>query len=349
MKVLLKFSELTINVQMPNSSWTGKSPWNTAMDKLKEKLHIQYDISTVAGDKDVEKLFEAIVDIYQLRNLEVGSTQSTENLTKMMTQAFAIFELNAQQKRDLRININRVAKEYELEYDLAIRQAPVIPIPKLMQLAWALWYPQEKVQKGSLYKRRAGATILAICAFTGNRWIDTCRLKWEDLKLEKSNGLWFAFFKMRVSKTTFGSRRPIWCSMYETTTKRQCPIEMLVMWWRFTGQKQAGFLFPNHATHDNGDGPYNQVRTVATKLASELQLAQAPSKHTPRNTLVATMFHLGFSLDAIRRKFNWVTDSDMPHHYLSFKLDKVPSAIARTLSLTVHFNALEFQNELLNI
>ena len=333
---------------MPNPTWNGSSPWNNAMEKLQSKLETDYNIKTVTCDKDVQSLYEAIVNIYQKKNLSAGTVQSTENLLRMMQQSFDIFQLDTKKRRDLRININHAAKEYELEYDLAVRQAPVIQIPKLMKLAWVMWFPEAKPQRGSLYKRRAGATILALCTFTGNRWIDTCRLKWDDIKLEKSNGLWFAFFRMRISKTTFGSRRPIWCSMYATNIKGCCPVEMLVMWWKFSGRKRSGFLFPDHATYDDGDGPYNQVKAVALRYANKLQLAHVPSKHSPRNTLVATMFHLGFSLDAIRRKFNWVTTSDMPHHYLSFKLDKVPTAIARTLSMSLQTNTLQFQNDLLN-
>ena len=56
-----------------------------------------------------------------------------------------------------------------------------------------------------------------------------------------------------------------------------------------------------------------------------------PQKHTARNTLVATMSQLDFTLEEIRRKFGWVPDSEMPYHYLNYKLDKMPNAIANTL------------------
>ena len=122
---------------MPKPIWTGKSPWNLAMDKLRITLREQYDITTVTGDKDVQILFEAIVDIYQLKNAAVGNVQSTENLTRMMTQSFDLFSMSKSHRRDLKINISHVARDYELEHDLGIKQAPVIPIPKLMELAWS--------------------------------------------------------------------------------------------------------------------------------------------------------------------------------------------------------------------
>ena len=162
---------------MPKPTWTGKSPWNVAMDKLQNDLHINYNIESVNDDISLQNLFNAIMDIYDKRNAEFGSVQSTDNLQRMMSQSFTIFSLDERQKRDLRININRGAVQYELDHDLAIKPAPVLPIPKMMELVWKLWNPDtnEKVHRGSLYKRRAAATTLAICAFTGNRWIDTCR------------------------------------------------------------------------------------------------------------------------------------------------------------------------------
>ena len=332
---------------MPKPTWTGKSPWTIAMEKLQVILFNQYNLRVVSNDAELRSLFDAIMDIYDVKNASVGNVQSTDNLVRMMNLSFTIYNLSDTFKRDLRININRGAAQYQLDNDLSIKQAPVVPIELLMELAWKLWSPEttEKVQRGSLYKRRAAATILALCTFTGNRWIDSCRLRWEDLKMEKEQGLWFVFFKMRVNKTTFSKRRPIWCSLYATDEQGLCAVELLLLWWEFSGCKQHGFLFPDRDSHDNGDAPFHQMR----KIAKSMRLAVLPSRHTPRNTLVASMFQLGYGLDAIRRKFNWVVTSEMPHHYLSYKLDKIPTSIARTLALSLKSKDLDFQNDFMNI
>ena len=165
------------------------------------------------------------------------------------------------------------------------------------------------------------------------------------MQIDKNEGLWFVFFRMRIAKTTFSRKRPIWCSMYSTNLKFYCPVEILLLWWEFTGWKKEGFLFANGDSHDNGDSAYYQMQRIARKHKFEV----TPTKHTPRNTLVATMFQLGFSLDAIRRKFNWVMSSEMPHHYLAYKLDKMPTEIAHTLARSLKSRDLDFQDRLLNV
>ena len=61
------------------------------------------------------------------------------------------------------------------------------------------------------------------------------------------------------------------------------------------------------------------------------------------------MMTMGFSLDDIRRQFNWLPDSEMPFRYCNHKLNKMPEAVAVSLSrLLIKHKEIAFQKNFLN-
>ena len=83
-------------------------------------------------------------------------------------------------------------------------------------------------------------------------------------------------------------------------------------------------------------------------MATKQEMEIIPQKHTPRNTLVATLFDMNFTLEEIRRKFSWVSASEMPFRYVRYRLDKLPKSVSFSLSREAQTNGFAGQDAYLN-
>lgn len=323
------------------------SRWNKDMDQLETQLRI-IGFSQVSNYDDVAKLATQLMELYHNKNLDRNKIISPNWLRHAAEQVTEIYALKGKLKRDLKKRINDEIRDTMLDHgdEVEITPAPCVPIPTLMMLAWKLWDAKTPVQTGAIFNRRAAATALAICTYTGNRWIDTIRLRWEDMTIsqDSEDEKKFIFFKLRITKSTDAGLRPIWASMYENGVNGMCPFELLSKWWIFTGKKKHGFMFFENRSFMNGTAVFYQVKSLAVRL----QLDPVPRKHSPRNTLVATLFQMGFSLEEIRRRFNWTITSEMPIHYLKYRLDKLPNSVAAKLAqMTKQTENFDFQSSLI--
>lgn len=321
------------------------SRWNTELEKL--RITLQQDGQLIIHNyDDVDKLGKYLIELYNQKNDKHAKILSPASLKRMEGQAIEILGIHSPcLKRELKRQIDRHCKHVYLHQEVMSKSAPIIPIPTMMELAWRLWQATTPVQRGSSYRRKAAATAIAISCFTGNRWGDTTRLKWQDLRLSKDpqSGLIFIFFHMRVTKTGNTGTAPIWASMYQNKTYKMCPYELLHCWWRYTGRKQSGFLFPQGDTCMDSEKLFYPVRRMAIKL----NMDPAPQKHTARNTLVATLFAMKVPLEEIRRRFNWTSTSEMPFRYVRHHLDRLPQSVSYGLAQRLQNNDLPAQDNFL--
>lgn len=321
------------------------SKWNQRLLELDTYLKTTMGLTTIDSFDDIKTLVGILKGRYHDKSRDIGRLISPENLEQMASMALEIYAIrNPCFKRELRSNIRNYCDQLYLHNDeLQVKSAPVVQIPILMAIAKRLWSAPLTNRRQAQYKKRAAATALAICCFTGNRWIDTMRLKWNDIQmsLNDEKDLIFVLFGMRITKTSNTGKKPIWCSMYQNKVDGLCPFVLLQRWWVFTGRKQQGFLFPKGSTHADGTILFYQIQCEADAMNLPLR----PTKHTPRNTLVATLFSMGVSLEEIRRRFNWCTHSEMPFRYVKHRLDKLPTAVSFSLAHEAQHNAFSVQDD----
>lgn len=307
------------------------SVWNRELRALKELIqpvrHLLYQNNAC----NIQASADFLIKFYENKSLAAGRTLGIYILERAEAQLNEIFKLEAVDRRDLRAIISEFVTKTVLENDLEIQSAPVIPIRTILQLAEDMWTTILS-RKGSTFKARAAATAMSICAVTGNRWIDTLRLRWEDLKLFNRSGAIYAEFRLRIIKTCRNNTQPIYTTFRSVKSGRHCPVKRLIAWWHFSGRPAHGFVFPDTGnSHFDSSNLFYFVKSAAKRSGMD----PLPAKHTFRNTLVMTMFDLDFSLDEIRRQFHWATDSEMPIRYLRNRLDQRNTGFAAKLSKTL--------------
>lgn len=310
-----------------------KTKWNKNQNHLKALLKDDFGLTLDCSTSPnfTEDLIEALMDIYNAKCAASGLTLRTNNLTQMGKQACEIFNFTKEQYRDIRTHLKRVAAQINEDNDLDIKSAPVISISEMMSLAKELWNSTNPMQRGSKYKRRAAATAIALATYSGLRWVDVTRLKWEDLQIQRNreNSPIFLRIRLRRNKTTMDNERRLTVTIAATANVSLCPLKYLKKWWHFTGRQLRGYVFPvNTSTHMLGD----QLIYQARKMALRLNWSVLPGKHTCRVSLVVHLFDKGFTIDEICRHFHWAPNSAMPFRYLSDRLEQREGAIAQALA-----------------
>ena len=303
------------------------SRWNTELLALKHLLRTEYGILQVRSTKDLETLYNAVKNIYHRKSARSGRILQPSALTRAMFQAIEIYRIvNPCLVRDLKLRTRRLVEKILLEYDLEIKAAPIFTLQDFFELAHFMW-KAKGVQKGSTFKIRAAATAMVVAACTGNRWIDTMRLRWEDVRIFEQNNV-FVQFRLRILKNNIEKIGPAYNSIKLNEEPQFCAVRLLKRWWDFSGRNQHGFIF---ATKERALQT-NAVFCFIPKLAKQAGWTRLPGKHSMRNSLVKFMFQQNFSLDEIRRQFNWAVNSQMPIRYLRNHMDQDDRSLASRLS-----------------
>lgn len=231
--------------------------------------------------------------------------------------------------------IDAVIYKINMEFNLKTKQAPFITTVRALQIANALWQ-DDKISRGVGWKairtRKRASTALVLAAYTGGRWIDIHRLKWEDLKISKTPTKTFLIAEMRMSKNNLCNEVPqrlSWARSPDTDSPDN-PINWLMKYWETEGKPKKGFIFrPDIDTPIEkwGNATIKQVQ----KAAKNLKVPEIPTKHSPRVTMAVTLFNMGVKKSRINRFMNWKT-SQMQERYINTRDAQLSGAPAHRLS-----------------
>ena len=233
--------------------------------------------------------------------------------------------------------IDTVIHRINMEFNLKTKQAPFITTVRALQIAHNLWN-DDIVRRGrgprAIRTGRRAATALVLAAYSGGRWIDLHRLKWEDLRKTKTPTQTFLIAEMRMSKNNTCNEVPqrlSWARSHETDSPDN-PINWLLKYWEYEGKPRTGFIFKpdiETAIEKWGDATIKQVRNAAKRL--NIPESEIPSKHSARVTMAVTLFNMGVKKSRINRFMNWKT-SQMQERYINTRDSQLPGAPAHRLS-----------------
>ena len=227
-------------------------------------------------------------------------------------------------------------------------QAPVIAWEHMRQLAEYLWIEENPKNKGSKYNRKQAATMIFITAFSGARWIDAARLKWEDMRVLTREHRKFVQIYIRISKTNIEGTSLEAITLPHLPDSTNCPVKALTRWWIYTGKPTAGFIFPchkfglfNYSNYTDGRAAHRNVTAAAEKLGWSVK----PFKHTNRKTASVTLAALNVDRLALTRHLRWQPNSPMPDLYIGLYLTNMQNAPASILASNIEQNRLECQRQ----
>ena len=228
--------------------------------------------------------------------------------------------------------IDKVIKDVNIQFNLKTKQANFISTPVAIKIATKLWTNRRK--HGESTKKKA-AVALMMASFTGGRWVDIHRLRWEDLRKSRTSTMLFITAEMRLSKNNLLNdvpQRLTWARSLNDESVDN-PITWIHRLWVYQGKPKSGFMFkaPGHTTPIErwGDSTIKQVIGAAEEL--NIPSSELPSKHSPRVTMAVTLFNMGTKKHRINRFMNWKT-SRMQERYINTRDSQLPGAPAHQLA-----------------
>ena len=266
-------------------------------------------------------------------------TNALRKRTKLTLRALKeIAEVPVVLEKRLENVIDTVIHQINMEFNLKTKQAPFITTIMALKIANILW-TDDKISRGKGWKairtRKRAATALVLAAYTGGRWVDIHRLKWEDLRTSKTPSQTFLTAEMRMSKNNLCNEVPqrlTWARSSDTDSPDN-PINWLLKYWESEGKPKKGFIFqPDNDTtpiEKWGDATIKQVRRVAKEL--KMPKSERPGKHSPRVTMAVTLFNLGVKKSRINRFMNWKTPQ-MQERYINTRDAQLSGAPAHRLA-----------------
>ena len=223
-------------------------------------------------------------------------------------------------------------------FDLQTKQAPLLRTADAFRIAKFLWDDISRTRgtkPTSIPLRKKAATALVLATLTGTRWIDLHRIHWEDIKFTNTGPAMVMWVNLRMTKNNLCNEVPqrlFWTSSSSTPAFRD-PLMWLKRYWRFKGCPSRGIIFgPNDLTLPDerwGNDTIGQVQRAARLLGFPTD--EIPTKHSPRVTMVITLYNLGIESSRINRFLNWKTDR-MQNHYINTRDSMALGAPAHRLA-----------------
>ena len=265
-------------------------------------------------------------------------TNALKKRTKLTIKALkTLTEVPLVMEKRLENVIDDVIHRINMEFNLKTKQAPFITTIRALEIANALWNDNQVRRGRGLRAIRTGkraATALVMAAYSGGRWIDIHRLKWEDLRTTKTPSQTFLIAEMRMSKNNTCNEVPqrlSWARSHETDSPDN-PINWLLKFWEYEEKPRKGFIFkPDIDTPIEkwGDATIKQVRNMAGRL--RIPKPELPTKHSTRVTMAVTLFNMGVKKNRINRFMNWKT-SQMQERYINTRDAQLSGAPAHRLA-----------------
>ena len=261
------------------------------------------------------------------------SLKRRTRLTIKVLKSLSDFPLVLEKRLDNAID--RVIKDINIQFNLKTKQANFISTPLAIKIATILWTEDHPRRRRGDKTRKKAATALMMAAFTGGRWIDIHRLKWEDLKKSRTSTILFISAEMRLSKNNLRNEVPqrlTWARPLNDESLDN-PITWIQRLWVYQGRPRSGFIFqpenPSTPIERWGDATIKQVRRIASFL--NVPKSELPSMHSTRVTMAVTLFNMGTKKHRLNRFMNWKT-SRMQERYINTRDSQLAGAPAHQLA-----------------
>ena len=274
-------------------------------------------------------------------------TNSLRRRMKLTIQALkSIADVPLVLEKRLENAIDNVIHKINMEFNLKTKQAPFITTIRALQIANALWDDESRgpgISDFTIRTRKRAALALILAAYSGGRWIDIHRLKWEDLQKSKTSTMTFIMAEMRMSKNNLCNEVPqrlVWARTKYTDSPDN-PISWLKKYWVREGKPRKGFIFDPKQGQTQiknwGNATILHVQRQAKRL--NIPKSEIPTKHSARVTMAVTLFNMGTNENRINRFLNWKTPR-MQERYINTRDSQLSGAPAHRLAVT-SANALQ--------
>ena len=253
------------------------------------------------------------------------------NPNHLRRQAIAVasaLKLTHTAKLKLKTEVNQICRSLQIKFNFKPNMAPVIHPKTIMAQAEQLWKETRPNNLKAVYQRKVASLLYIFTTVSMRRWIDLCRLRWDDIKIQHQPFGRYLVIRLAVSKTNDGNKRED-VVMAEQPDNWACPLKLLAKFWWISGKPTNGFIFPCPNTFDNkkcpghrnkpclghetGDNSYGFLQRFAKKK----NWKNIPRKHTGRRTAIMLANQATVNVERIMEMAGWNRQSDMNRHYVA--------------------------------
>ena len=275
-----------------------------------------------------QKVLDFLLESFRRFELSKIDKPKLHFLLNSMRQAFTAFpHLNRKERLEIQNKIREHCAGYQIRYGRAKKSAPSIHYAKMMNLANHIKnkHPGHgRMAPVKALKFKMISLMYKLSCAGGLRWIDTVRLRWEDVSCSYPyvNGRQFCHINImiRITKADFTGSRSLNSSFRQIPSKPNlCPVLELLQFWEFQKKPVHGFIFQcsQMPKGQHGHVCANALHATAHRIAvKELHWRTPPTKHTPRVSALRHQTALQVPMERIPGMFHWVKNSEMPEHYL---------------------------------
>ena len=291
---------------------------------------------------------------YELGSRQKGSLLSPKRLDTLVKTVCSTLKISRAKQTSILNTLYHAKLNFRIRSLDQVNIAPIFHPLQHLKLIHKMWSrPQPSIMKQ--FNAQASALQALICLHTGRRWVDSCRLRWELIKMVRIKDRVFIKIPVPMSKGNAGLRNEY--VTFQNNDSSLCPVKLLNQFWHIQGAPTFGFIFPctrknrtikpglyrhwtakvckGHGKSSNRDtitclGQTDSTRSFGyySRAAKAAGWNTLPHKHSFRRGAVVIAHTLKLSRDRITEIFGWKHDSNMPSHYLANELATTKQGLA---------------------
>ena len=334
----------------------------------------------VSNPVDCNTIINLAKRIYEFDCSKANKLLKTRHFRKILNLILKTVKASPTLKNRVENSIFDIIQSYRTQGGMRVRHAPLKSPLMLREVIYRLYFNRKSSFKNAkkfsiqkLHRNKIAALMALFCSISCRRWIDICRIRWDNLEFCSVNGIIAAKFFISCSKKNLGDRNEGITLIKDDS--ELCPIKLLIQFWILSGRPKIGFVFPCvHKTRHfptnilcdqwlsrrckghrmgpkifscNGEINGETSFRIFSAEAAKCGFKKPPTKNTFRRLGVIMAHKLNLSRDQITQTFGWKHDSDMPWHYLQDELSISREGLAFKLSEKIRQNQFDFLNDVL--
>ena len=318
-----------------------------------------------------------LFDLECFKNQKVPSTRRFKALVDIVVKILKIQDpLRSLIKRSLYDTIQSI----RTKNGSRVKHAPLKHPQPLRQAMLNLYYNRidsrkkyaRKFSHLRLLRNKIAALQALVTFYSGRRWIDSTRIRWDNMSVLNVTGKISLKFYIACSKANQGNRNEGITLMQDGS--KLCPVRLLIEFWILSGRPKFGFVFPclnpkakfpkfelcdqwlsrrcpGHRLGKkiytcNGEIDGNSSFGVYRRAIKSLGYRNLPTKNSFRRLVTIMSHKLDLTRDQITTTLGWKYDSPMPNHYLQDEMATDRKGLAFKLSQKIRFNDFSFLDDI---
>ena len=317
---------------------------------------------------------------FETESVRAKRVLSTKRFKALVNIVIRILKIQDPVKSKIQRSLYDTIQGYRTKNGSRVKHAPLKRPEPLRQAMLDLYYKVKDSSKKygkkfsnlRILRNKITALQALVTFWSSRRWIDSTRIRWDNMEVLNIAGTISLKFFIACSKANHGNRNEGITLMQDGSDL--CPVRLFVEFWILSGRPKYGFVFP--CIHPKAKFPPSELcdqwlsrRCPGHKLGSKkftcngeidgvasfgvfartarrLGFRELPTKNTFRRMGCIMAHKLNLTRHQITTTLGWKHDSDMPNHYLQDEMATDKSGLAYKLSQKIRSNDFSFLDDI---